>query len=113
MSALIMIIGFPIFYSIAKLSFHLSSIYISSIILLFFAFLSQLHADDNESETIELPTIKSLKSDMSILAISGFQCLNYLPSIFINTKILGIVNKECIVSAGHLFNNLNLILSDI
>ena len=39
MSALIMIIGFPIFYSIAKLSFHLSSIYISSIILLFFAFL--------------------------------------------------------------------------
>ena len=51
--------------------------------------------------------LKSLKSDMSILAISGFQCLNYLPSIFINTKILGIVNKECIVSAGHLFNNLN------
>ena len=39
MSALIMIIGFPIFYSIAKLSFHFSSIYISSIILLFFAFL--------------------------------------------------------------------------
>ena len=39
MSAFIMIIGFPIFYSIAKLSFHLSSIYISSIILLFFAFL--------------------------------------------------------------------------
>ena len=39
MSALIMGIGFPIFYSIAKLSFHLSSIYISSIILLSFAFL--------------------------------------------------------------------------
>ncbi len=38
-SALIMGIGFPIFYSIAKLSFHLSSIYISSIILLSFAFL--------------------------------------------------------------------------
>jgi len=39
MSAFIMGIGFPIFYSIAKLSFHLSSIYISSIILLSFAFL--------------------------------------------------------------------------
>ena len=38
-SILIMIIGFPIFYSIAKLSFHLSAIYISSIILLFFSFL--------------------------------------------------------------------------
>ena len=38
-SILIMIIGFPIFYSIAKLSPHLSSIYISSIILLFFSFL--------------------------------------------------------------------------
>jgi len=38
-SAIIMIIGFPIFHSIAKRSFHLSSIYISSIILLFFAFL--------------------------------------------------------------------------
>ena len=51
--------------------------------------------------------LKSTKSDMSILAISGFQCLNFLSSIFINTKILGIVNKECIVSAGHLFNKLN------
>lgn len=38
-SILIMIIGFPIFYSIAKLSPHLSAIYISSIILLFFSFL--------------------------------------------------------------------------
>ena len=38
-SILIMIIGFPIFYSIAKLSLHLSAIYISSIILLFFSFL--------------------------------------------------------------------------
>ena len=38
-SILIMIIGLPIFYSIAKLSYHLSAIYISSIILLFFSFL--------------------------------------------------------------------------
>ena len=39
MSTLIMIIGFPIFYSIAKFSSHLSAIYISSIILFFFSFL--------------------------------------------------------------------------
>ena len=38
-SALIMGIGFFKFYLISKLSFHLSAIYISSIILLFFAFL--------------------------------------------------------------------------
>ena len=38
-SILIMVIGFPLFYSIAKLSSHLSAIYISSIILLFFSFL--------------------------------------------------------------------------
>ena len=38
-SILVMIIGFPIFYSIAKFSSHLSAIYILSIILLFFAFL--------------------------------------------------------------------------
>ena len=38
-SALIMGIGFPKFYLISKLSFHLSAIYISSIILLSFAFL--------------------------------------------------------------------------
>ena len=41
-SILIMIIGFPIFYSIAKLSPHLSAIYISSIILLFFSFLIKI-----------------------------------------------------------------------
>ena len=52
--------------------------------------------------------IKLSKSDMSILAISGYQSLNFLASIFVSTKILGIVNKECVVSAGHLFNNLNL-----
>ncbi|MAX68458.1 MAG: hypothetical protein CMP60_02050 [Flavobacteriales bacterium] len=38
-SILIMIIGFPIFYSIAQLSFHLSAIYISSIMLLFVSYL--------------------------------------------------------------------------
>jgi len=51
--------------------------------------------------------IKSSKSDISILAISGYKALEYLTSIFHNTNILGIVNKECIVSAGHLFHKIN------
>ena len=51
--------------------------------------------------------IKSSKSDISILAVSGYKSLEYLDSIFHNTKILGIVNKECIVSAGHIFHKIN------
>ena len=51
--------------------------------------------------------IKSSKSDISILAISGYKSLEYLTSIFHNTNTLGIVNKECIVSAGHLFHKIN------
>jgi len=51
--------------------------------------------------------IKSSKSDISILAISGYKSLEYLTSIFHNTDTLGIVNKECIVSAGHLFHKIN------
>ena len=46
------------------------------------------------------------RSDISILAISGYSALNYLSPILINTDILGLVNKESIVSAGHLFNKL-------
>ena len=45
------------------------------------------------------------KSDLSILAISGYNSLNYLESILTNTKSLGLVSKEAIVSAGHLFKN--------
>jgi len=51
--------------------------------------------------------IKSSKSDISILAVSGYKSLEYLTSIFHNTNTLGIVNKECIVSAGHLFHKIN------
>ena len=51
--------------------------------------------------------IKSSKSNISILAISGYKSLEYLTSIFHNTSLLGIVNKECIVSAGHLFHKIN------
>ncbi len=45
----------------------------------------------------------SSKSDFSILAISGFKSLNFLEEIIKNTDNLGIVSKEAIVSAGHLF----------
>ena len=50
--------------------------------------------------------LDSSKSDMSLLSISGYESLNYLESIFKNTNNLGLVNKECVVSAGHLFKNL-------
>ena len=45
------------------------------------------------------------KSDLSLLAISGYKSLNYLEPILINTESLGLVSKEAIVSAGHLFKN--------
>ena len=41
------------------------------------------------------------------MAISGYSSLEILPFLFGNTKFLGIVNKECVVSAGHLFKKLN------
>ncbi len=45
------------------------------------------------------------KSDLTLLAISGYKSLNYLEPILINTESLGLVSKESIVSAGHLFKN--------
>ena len=50
--------------------------------------------------------IKSSYSDISILAISGYSSLKYIESIIINTKNIGLVNKECIVSAGILIKKL-------
>jgi len=47
------------------------------------------------------------RTDLTVLAIDGISALKYLNSIIINTKNLGLVNKECIVSAGHLFLKLN------
>ncbi len=47
--------------------------------------------------------LKTSKSDYTILAISGIKSLNFLDEIIINTDNLGIVSKEAIVSAGHLF----------
>jgi len=40
---------------------------------------------------------------MTLLAISGYKSLYYLENIISNTNNLGIVNKEAIVSAGHIF----------
>ena len=45
------------------------------------------------------------KSDLTLLAISGYKSLNYLEPILINTESLGLVSKEAVVSAGHLFKN--------
>ena len=47
--------------------------------------------------------LKETKSDYSLLAISGYKSLNYFDLILKNTSSLGLVNKEAIVSAGHLF----------
>jgi len=47
--------------------------------------------------------LNTSKSDISILSIDGYEALNYFNSIIKNTKNLGLVNKESVVSAGHLF----------
>ena len=49
----------------------------------------------------------SSKSNFSILAISGYKSLYFLESIIKNTDNLGIVSKEAIVSAGHIFKKNN------
>ncbi len=51
--------------------------------------------------------LSKTKSDFSILAISGYKSLYYLDPIIKNTKNLGLVSKECIVSAGHIFKKNN------
>ena len=50
--------------------------------------------------------LKNTKSDLSLLSISGYSALLYFDAIIKNTKYLGLVNKECVVSAGHLFNKI-------
>ncbi len=51
--------------------------------------------------------LKSSKSNLSLLAISGYKSLHFLESIINNTDKLGIVSKEAIVSAGHIFKKNN------
>ena len=48
------------------------------------------------------------KTDLTILAISGIHALEYVNSISNNTSNLGLVNKESIVSSGHLLNRILL-----
>ena len=47
--------------------------------------------------------LNNTKSDFTVLAVSGHKSLNYFESIIKNTKFMGLVSKECIVSAGHIF----------
>jgi len=50
--------------------------------------------------------LNSTKTNLTLLAISGIDGLDYLDSICKNTSNLGLVNKESIVSAGHLLNSI-------
>ena len=51
--------------------------------------------------------LKESYSDLSILSISGYKSLNYFDTILKNTKSLGLVSKEAVVSGGHLFKKYN------
>ncbi len=55
----------------------------------------------NYNELIDY--LNNSKSNLSILAISGYKSLYFLDHIINNTENLGLVSKEAIVSAGHLF----------
>tara|TARA_B100000965_G_scaffold399322_1_gene419070 strand:+ start:243 stop:1388 length:1146 start_codon:yes stop_codon:yes gene_type:complete len=50
--------------------------------------------------------LKNSYSDFSLLAISGYKSLNYFDLILNNTVSIGLVSKETIVSAGHLFSKI-------
>ena len=54
--------------------------------------------------------LNNTKSDFTVLAVSGHKSLNYFESIIKNTKFLGLVSKECIVSAGHIFTKFKKII---
>ena len=51
--------------------------------------------------------LKESSSSFTILSVSGYKSLNFLHYIIGNTKLLGLVSKEAIVSAGHLFKKIN------
>ena len=51
--------------------------------------------------------LNSSKSNLSLLAISGYKSLYFLDNIIKNTDNLGIVSKEAIVSGGHIFKKNN------
>jgi len=58
----------------------------------------------DDSEILDYLNIS--KSEYTILAISGYEALFFFNSIINNTKKLGLVNKECVISAGHLFKKI-------
>ena len=47
--------------------------------------------------------LSTTRSDLSVLAISGYKSLYFLEHIIDNTDNLAIASKEAIVSAGHIF----------
>ena len=53
--------------------------------------------------------LKLIKTDLTILSISGYHALSYFEAILKNTNYLGLVNKEVIVSVGHLFKKDNFL----
>ena len=55
----------------------------------------------------------STKSNLSLLAISGYKSLYFLENIIQNTENLGIVSKEAIVSGGHIFKKKNILIKQI
>ena len=65
----------------------------------------------NTTKFLNLNELKSFllssKSNLSLLAISGYKSLYFLENIIQNTDNLGIVSKEAIVSGGHIFKKKN------
>ena len=53
--------------------------------------------------------LKNIKTDLTILAVSGYNALLYFEYILKNTKFLGLVNKELLVSTGHLIQKKNFV----
>ena len=68
---------------------------------------SELKSKINKTKVLDfeelIDYLKISKSDLSVLAISGYKSLYFLDLIVNNTDNLGIASKEAIVSAGHIF----------
>ncbi len=68
---------------------------------------SKLNLKKNKTKLLNyeqlLDYLNSTKSNLSVLAVSGYKSLYFLDHIIQNTENLGIASKEAIVSAGHIF----------
>ena len=73
--------------------------------------LSNFNYKIGKTKFLNLDELKSFllssKSNLSLLAISGYKSLYFLENIIQNTDNLGIVSKEAIVSGGHIFKKKN------